>query len=209
VQNPIRILIAPDAAREGLNLQAHCWNLFHFDVPWNPRRMEQRNGRIDRKLQPSNIVRCHYFFYVQRPEDRVIAALVKKTKIIREELGSLSQVIDRRLDSLLKGGIRRKEIETLTRTIEMLEPEKENRQVVEDELEAARERQLDLRGQIERLSTMLSRSQQEIAFSKDHFRSAVSCSLEILGAEKLNCRGDGEVRCKFPALDQREGADPS
>ena len=51
--HPIRILIATDAAREGLNLQAHCWNLFHFDVPWNPSRMEQRNGRIDRKLQPA------------------------------------------------------------------------------------------------------------------------------------------------------------
>jgi ERCC4-related helicase len=208
-QNPVRILIATDAAREGLNLQAHCWNLFHFDVPWNPSRMEQRNGRIDRKLQPSKIVRCHYFFYVQRPEDRVIAALVKKTRTIREELGSLSEVIDRRLDTLLKTGIRRKEIETLTRTIETLELEKESRQVVEDELEAARERQLDLRSQIEKLSTMLSRSQQEIAFSKDHFRSAVSCSLEILGTEKLKCSGNGELRCKFPALDQREGADPS
>ena len=51
-KHPLRILIATDAAREGLNLQAHCWNLFHFDVPWNPSRMEQRNGRIDRKLQP-------------------------------------------------------------------------------------------------------------------------------------------------------------
>ncbi len=208
-KNPVRILIATDAAREGLNLQAHCWNLFHFDVPWNPSRMEQRNGRIDRKLQPSKIVRCHYFFYVQRPEDRVIAALVKKTKTIREELGSLSQVIDRRLDALLKTGIRRKEIDNLTRSIETLELEKESKQVVEDELEAARERQLDLRNQIERLSTMLSRSQQEIAFSKDHFRSAVSCSLEILGAEKLKCSGNGEMRCQFPPLDQREGADPS
>ena len=91
-KNPVRILIATDAAREGLNLQAHCWNLFHFDVPWNPARMEQRNGRIDRKLQPSEVVRCHYFFYVQRPEDQVIAALVRKTKTIRKELGSLSQV---------------------------------------------------------------------------------------------------------------------
>jgi superfamily II DNA/RNA helicase len=42
-QHPVRILIATDAAREGLNLQAHCWNVFHFDVPWNPSRMEQRN----------------------------------------------------------------------------------------------------------------------------------------------------------------------
>lgn len=47
-KHPVRILVATDAAREGLNLQAHCSNLFHFDVPWNPSRMEQRNGRGDR-----------------------------------------------------------------------------------------------------------------------------------------------------------------
>ncbi|MDF1667665.1 MAG: DISARM system SNF2-like helicase DrmD, partial [Planctomycetota bacterium] len=47
--NPLRILIATDAAREGVNLQNHCADLFHFDIPWNPGRMEQRNGRIDRK----------------------------------------------------------------------------------------------------------------------------------------------------------------
>ena len=51
--DPLRILIATDAAREGLNFQAHCTDLFHFDLPWNPGRIEQRNGRIDRKLQPA------------------------------------------------------------------------------------------------------------------------------------------------------------
>jgi hypothetical protein len=77
-----------------LNLQAHCWNLFHFDVPWNPSRMEQRNGRIDCKLQQNTEVFCHYFVYRQRPEDRILAALVRKTDVIKRELGSLSQVID-------------------------------------------------------------------------------------------------------------------
>ena len=50
-KDPLRILLATDAAREGLNFQAHCADLFHFDLPWNPGRIEQRNGRIDRKLQ--------------------------------------------------------------------------------------------------------------------------------------------------------------
>jgi hypothetical protein len=53
-KDPLRILLCNDAAREELNLQAHCFNLFHFDVPWNPSRLEQRNGRIDRKLQSSD-----------------------------------------------------------------------------------------------------------------------------------------------------------
>src|SRR5262249_46564702 len=33
--HPLRILIATDAAREGLNLQRYCWDLFHIDLPWN------------------------------------------------------------------------------------------------------------------------------------------------------------------------------
>ncbi len=208
-QHPLRILIATDAAREGLNLQAHCWNLFHFDVPWNPGRMEQRNGRIDRKLQPHPEVYCHYFFYRQRPEDRILAALVRKTKTIRKELGSLAQVIDQRLDGLMKNGIRRDAIGALEQDIESADIEKDQREAVEEELEAARERQTDLRKQNERLSTMLARSQAAIDFSQEHFRSAISCSLELLGAEPLRteANGSGPPRCIFPALDQRAGGD--
>ena len=71
-QEPVRILVCTDAAREGLNLQARCHDLIHVDLPWNPSRLEQRNGRIDRKLQPSKVVTCRYFFYDQREEDRVL-----------------------------------------------------------------------------------------------------------------------------------------
>src|SRR5207253_9146166 len=78
-KHPLRILLATDAAREGINLQAQCGDLFHFDVPWNPSRLEQRNGRIDRKLQPRPEITCYYFVYKQRAEDRVLRALVRKT----------------------------------------------------------------------------------------------------------------------------------
>lgn len=52
-KHPLRILIATDAAREGVNLQNHCADLFHADLPWNPSRLEQRNGRIDRNPHQS------------------------------------------------------------------------------------------------------------------------------------------------------------
>ena len=78
--DPLRILLATDAAREGLNFQAHCADLFHFDLPWNPGRIEQRNGRIDRKLQPAAEVRCHYFVLPQRVEDRVLEVLVAQDR---------------------------------------------------------------------------------------------------------------------------------
>ena len=209
-KNPLRILIATDAAREGLNLQAHCWNLFHFDVPWNPSRMEQRNGRIDRKLQPNPVVYCHYFFYKQRPEDKVLAALVRKTKTIREELGSLAQVIDSRLDLLMKAGIRRGAADTLASEIEAADLEPDRRTVVEEELEETRQRQLALRAQIEQLSNMLEKSKDALAFSEQHFRSAISCALTLMGAEPLKpSPNSNDGRFVFPAMEQRQGADPT
>jgi ERCC4-related helicase len=212
-KHPLRILLATDAAREGLNLQAHCWNLFHFDVPWNPSRMEQRNGRIDRKLQPKDEVFCHYFFYKQRPEDRILAALVRKTKTIREELGSLAQVIDARLDRMMGQGIRRDRVDAMEQEIDDTDLEAEQRRTVEEELEAARDRQDALRSQIDQLRNRLEDSLKSIGLKEEHFRAAISCSLEIMGADKLKpVEGDdqdGPPKYRFPALDQREGADPT
>jgi SNF2 family DNA or RNA helicase len=213
-KHPVRILIATDAAREGLNLQAHCWNLFHFDVPWNPSRLEQRNGRIDRKLQPHPEVFCHYFVYQQRPEDRILHVLVRKTETIKKELGSLSQVIDARLAKTLSQGIRRKTLERLAREIETADLDADSRRIVEDELEAARERQTLLRGQIDRLRTLLETSQKSIGLDQEQFRGAISCALELVRAEPLqhtmsNGDGLGPPRFHFPAVDERQGADPS
>ena len=102
--HPLRILIATDAAREGLNLQRHCCDLFHFDLPWNPSRLDQRNGRIDRKLQPADEVFCRYFIFEQRPEDRVFRVLVEKAERIREELGSVGKVLEGRAAKSIERG---------------------------------------------------------------------------------------------------------
>ena len=210
--HPLRILIATDAAREGLNLQAHCSNLFHFDVPWNPSRMEQRNGRIDRKLQPRDVVTCHYFYYRQRAEDRILAALVRKTERIRKELGSLAQVIDSRLTDQLKRGIRHGDIDTMERDIETADLDPARRSVVDEELEANRERHTELRQQIDRLRTALEESQTQIGLRREHFQAAISCALHLVGGEPLaTLPPDGRPKdCQqteclaFPALDQRK-----
>lgn len=206
--NPLRILIATDAAREGLNLQAHCWNLFHADVPWNPSRMEQRNGRIDRKLQPNAEVFCHYFFYKQRPEDRVIAALVRKTETIKKELGSLGQVIDAKLHNTMSRGIQRHRVDAIEKEISTADLEAEARTSVDEELEASRERQDELREQIDRLRTRLDESKRNIGFDQEHFRGALSSALELMNAPALEPVGADGKAWQFPALDQRGGADP-
>ncbi len=184
-EHPIRILIATDAAREGLNLQAHCRYLFHFDVPWNPSRLEQRNGRIDRKLSGFDEVFCNYFVYPQRPEDAVLKALVRKTKTIREELGSLSQVLEKRLADTMKGGIRRADALRMAKEIDdsSLDPEKQA--TTEEELEATRERQDALRENVALLERRVTDARKWISLDQGDLQDALSCSLELLGMSPL------------------------
>lgn len=206
----LRILIATDAAREGLNFQAHCTDLFHFDLPWNPGRIEQRNGRIDRKLQPADEVRCHHFLLPQRTEDRVLEVLVRKTKTIREELGSLAPVLDSELEQrLVKGGIRHAEIDSLLGSLEKIEAPKELQEAVVAELDSARERQNELQEQIDRCRRVLDKSRKWVGFDAAPFRDALSCALELLGAEGLQEQKgpDGARTWSFPALGNAAGRD--
>ena len=211
-QEPLRILIATDAAREGLNLQANCFDLFHFDLPWNPGRIEQRNGRIDRKLQPAAEVNCHYFVLPQRAEDRVLEVLVTKTETIKRELGSLAQVIDDSVERrMLSEGIRHRDTDALRSEIEAESLDDDKRQATEEELEQARERAQKLDEQIEKCRGLLDSSRKWAGFSPEPFRDAIDCSLELLGAPPLVEGTDDEGRTvwAFPTLEQRSTTDPS
>jgi len=210
-RDPLRILLATDAAREGLNFQAHCTDLFHFDLPWNPGRIEQRNGRIDRKLQPAPEVRCHYFALPQRAEDRVLEVLVRKTETIKRELGSLSKVIDDDIERRLGKGIRHRDAEKLAGEIERADLDAEKKRITAEEFEAARERQEELKAQIARCQTLLEASRTWVGFEAAPFRNALSCSLELLGSAPLEESRDehGQPVWTFPPLDRRAETDPS
>jgi len=187
--HPLRILIATDAAREGVNLQNHCSELFHFDVPWNPGRMEQRNGRIDRTLQRQQDVYCRYFVLPQRVEDRVLDVLVKKTKTIHEELGSLTPVIARRADRVFEGGIRREEERTLLSQIDGLDRTEPARSAgeatIKEELESVRQRRAELTKQVALLDGMLTEARDWIGLDVRLFRDALSAALHATAHTEL------------------------
>ena len=191
---PLRILIATDAAREGLNFQAHCTDLFHFDLPWNPGRIEQRNGRIDRKLQSAPEVTCHYFALQQRMEDRVLEVLVHKTETIKRELGSLAKVIDDDVERRLLAGIPHNRVAQLQAGIEQADLPAAAKAATAEELEDARERKQGLEEQIERCRTVLERSRGWVKFDEDAFRDALSCSLEMLNMGPLREHRDAAGR---------------
>lgn len=90
---PVRMLVATDAAAEGLNLQKHARFLLHFDCPWNPSKLEQRNGRIDRHGQPRDVT-IHHFVSDQDQDLKFLARLLTKANDIREDLGSANELFD-------------------------------------------------------------------------------------------------------------------
>lgn len=179
--DPLRILICTDAAREGINLQSRCHDLVHFDLPWNPARLEQRNGRVDRKLQPSPEVSCRYFVYIQREEDIVLKALVEKTERIRDQLGSAGQVIAARLtDRLAREGI--VAAARQAREVEAEDDDPAVRQAQEemdDETERRRARQAR---ELDDLRRHLEQSRERVGVEPEELGSVVATALARAGA---------------------------
>ena len=92
--SPVRVLVATDAASEGLNLHRTARYLLHYDCPWNPSRLEQRNGRLDRYGQARDVT-VHHFISDTDPDLRFLGHVIRKADEIREDLGSANEVFDR------------------------------------------------------------------------------------------------------------------
>ena len=89
----VRILIATDAASEGLNLQETARYLLHWDIPWNPARLEQRNGRLDRHGQARDVV-IHHFATENDQDLAFLAHVIGKLETIREDIGATGELFE-------------------------------------------------------------------------------------------------------------------
>ena len=84
----LRMLVATDAASEGLNLQ-RLETLVNVDLPWNPARLEQRKGRIDRIGQLAAAIDILNLRYRSSVEDQVHSALSSRLQQIRSIFGTI------------------------------------------------------------------------------------------------------------------------
>lgn len=164
-QSAVRILLATDAASEGIDLQNHCHRLLHFEIPWNPNRMEQRNGRIDRHGQRHDPHIYHFAGkgYRQRPADahalthddleadlEFLMRATEKVEQIREDLGKVGPVIAAQVEEAMLG--RRRQLDTTMAEAEagavrnMLKFERDLQRLVQQHLEQLQEtrQRLDL-----------------------------------------------------------------
>jgi superfamily II DNA or RNA helicase len=83
-----RVLVATDCLSEGINLQEHFDAILHYDLPWNPNRLEQREGRVDRFGQQRPEVRTLVLFSEDNPIDGIVLnVLLRKARQIYKDLG--------------------------------------------------------------------------------------------------------------------------
>ena len=94
-QEDRHVLVCTDCLSEGVNLQQGFEAVIHYDLPWNPNRMEQRNGRIDRFGQTAKDVLVSTLHSKNNPvDDIVLNVLYKKQDEIRKKLGIYLPIAD-------------------------------------------------------------------------------------------------------------------
>jgi len=88
----IRILLASEVASEGIDLQFSSL-IINYDIPWNPQRIEQRIGRIDRIGQKEEVIRIWNLFYDETLDQRVYDRLLDRLNIFKAALGSIESIV--------------------------------------------------------------------------------------------------------------------
>ncbi len=108
-KQPVRVLVATDCLSEGVNLQDHYDAVVHYDLPWNPNRLEQREGRVDRFGQSKPTIKTVLLYGADNQIDLVVLdVLLRKAQTIRQSLGisvpvpvESEQVVNALVDSVL------------------------------------------------------------------------------------------------------------
>ena len=192
-QADVRILLATDAASEGLNLQNHCSLLIHYEIPWNPNRMEQRNGRVDRHGQRAAEVRVHHFVGADFDETKqgrapgelegdlefLMRAALKVNRIREDLLGKVGTVIAEQVEEAMLG--QRRALDTVK---------------AETDSDAARKMlkfERDLRTQLKKLHDQLGDTIRELRLSPANVENVVHTALALAGQPPL-------VAANLPAI---------
>src|SRR5208283_2533006 len=185
-QSPVRILLATDAASEGIDLQNHCSKLMHYEIPWNPNRMEQRNGRIDRHGQRAKEVRIYHSVgkdYKKAAADvatsvsdleadlEFLMRAAVKVNTIREDLGKVGPVIAEQVEAAMLGG---------ARVLDTARAEKES-----EPIRKLLKFERDLKAQIARHYDQLRETKKELQLDPENIQAVVEIALALASQPKL------------------------
>jgi SNF2 family DNA or RNA helicase len=95
-----RILVTSDVGAEGLDFQ-YCEVLFNYDLPWNPMKVEQRIGRIDRFGQKAPVIRIYNLVLENTIEERILYRLFERINLFRESIGDIEEILGEEINQLV------------------------------------------------------------------------------------------------------------
>ena len=177
----VRVLLATDAASEGIDLHRACHRLVHVEVPFNPNRMEQRNGRVDRHGQKSDTVDIFHFASATDDEDDALGydhsfllRVAEKVDDIRDDLGSVSSVLAEQIEArMLREADRSLDIDTVIAA---------RRDQARVDLERLKQR---FSADIARVRDQYRTSAEELDLTPESVQRAVEVALRIEGQPAL------------------------
>lgn len=202
--SPVRILLATDAASEGLDFQNYCSQLIHYEIPWNPNRMEQRNGRVDRHGQKADEVSVYHFVgegYKERAKKQFtgkasdmeadlefLMRVAVKIETIREDLGKVGPVIADQVAEAMLG----------QRTALHTEDAERDAKPIRKMLRFER----DLQKQVKELMEQYRETRRELRLSPDNICQVVQVALKLAGQPALipTETEDGQPCFELPPL---------
>ena len=177
---PVRVLLATDAASEGIDLHGACHRLVHMEVPFNPNRMEQRNGRVDRHGQKSPHVDIFHFASPASEDGSpghdhsFLLRVAEKVDEIREDLGRVAPVLAERIEArMLRAGSDSLDLEAVLAT---------RRDQARADLEVLKR---DFARQMEEVRRRFRDSIEEIELSPESLQRAVRVGLRISNQPEL------------------------
>lgn len=184
-RDSVRILLATDSASEGIDLQRHCHRVIQYDIPFNPNRLEQRIGRVDRHGQEHPVEVAHFVGagWQDAPAGSFTADLeflsrvARKVATEREDLGSINPVLAAGVEARMLG-----------------------RPFLDDPLAvtpkpstAALAAERELREQVQRLRAQLDDSVQRLHVAPANVRRVVDTALALAGQPPLTDAAEGQV----------------
>lgn len=194
-EEPVRVLLATDAAGEGIDLQTHCHRLVNFDIPFNPSRLEQRIGRIDRYGQTETPEVFHFV-----PDDKsstyaadanFMARIARKIAQVEVDLGSANQVIG---EEIQEHFARRTPAKRKAKSLD-------GNQVIQEALAGG----IELNTRLTELERGYDASRADLHLEPQNLRRVVDTALRINHQLPLEPVGDADTHAEMfemPALSQ-------
>jgi len=153
--NGFGVLLISEVGSEGLDFQ-FCDTVVNYDLPWNPMRVEQRIGRLDRYGQLADRVRIYSFVLKDTIEERILLRLYERIQIFEESIGDLAPILGEEIPQIereiFRPGLSDKEIEQLTsQSMRRIENEMLERKEFQKKREALIHQDLVLNKEVEEL----------------------------------------------------------